>query len=319
MALAIVAALLVFVAVSALVIVLVSGGPNRAVESRLHSLSKPREEESLGNVLKRDSGTFPFLKRLLAGGWSESAARDMAQAGMTLKVSEYLMIRLFAGGGLATLLILLSPGSTLGVLLPIVAGLVGFMLPAWLVAFRRSRRQDALSVQLPEMLALLANSLRSGFAFTQAVDLAAKQMEPPIGEELKLLQRDTSLGVPMDEALQALADRTGIYDIEMMVSSILIQRTTGGNLSEILDGVAETVRERQRLQGEIRALTASQRLTGFVLSIYPIALGLLLFALAPSVWKVLVTEEAGRLLLIAAATLQVIGIFAIRRILTLEV
>ena len=123
----------------------------------------------------------------------------------------------------------------------------------------------------------------------------------------------------MGDALQAMADRTGTYDIEMMVSSIIIQRTTGGNLSEILDGVADTVRERQHLQGEIKALTASQRFTGFVLSIYPIVLGLVLFSLAPSTWGVLVTEEAGRMLLAVAAVLQVLGIITIRKILTLEV
>jgi tight adherence protein B len=105
----------------------------------------------------------------------------------------------------------------------------------------------------------------------------------------------------------------------MMVSSIIIQRSTGGNLSEILDGVADTVREREHLQGEIRALTASQRFTGLVLSVYPIGLGLVLFALAPSTWGVLVTEETGRMLLGVAAALQVLGIFTIRRILTLEV
>ena len=316
---AIVAAVLVFVAVSALVLAIVSGRTDRTVENRLDSLSKPIKDHSPSNVLKRNSGTFPFLKRFVAGGWSERAAKDIAQAGMSLKVSEYLMIRLLIGGIAATLIFLFSAGSTLGVLLAIVGGLVGLMLPAWLVAFRRSRRQSALSEQLPEMLALIANSLRSGFAFTQAVDLAAKQIEPPIGEELKLLQRDTALGAPMDEALQSMADRTGTYDIEMMVSSITIQRTTGGNLSEILDGVADTVREREHLQGEVRALTASQRFTGLVLSVYPIGLGLVLFALAPSTWGVLVTDETGRMLLAIAAALQVLGIITIRRILTLEV
>lgn len=319
MALEILAALFVFVAVTALVLAIVSGRRDRTIENRLGRMSKPSEKPSLGNILKRDSGTFPFLRRLVGGGWSERAAKDMAQAGMSLKVSEYLMIRLLAAGGFAALLIIFASGETLGILLAIVAGLVGFMMPAWFVAFRRSRRQAALSEQLPEMLALLANSLRSGFAFTQAVDLAAKQIEPPIGEELKLLQRDTSLGAPMDEALQAMADRTGTYDFEMMVSSIIIQRTTGGNLSEILDGVADTVREREHLQGEIQALTASQRFTGLVLSIYPLGLGLVLFALAPSTWGVLVTEETGRMLLGIAGALQVLGIITIRRILTLEV
>ncbi|HEY5638656.1 MAG TPA: type II secretion system F family protein [Dehalococcoidia bacterium] len=319
MALAIVAAVLVFVAVTALLLVLLSRGTDRVLEDRLDSLATPAEDRSVGNVLKRDSGTFPFLRRLVGGGWSERAAMDLAQAGMSLKVSEYLMIRLLVGGVVATLIFVLTAGSALGVLIAIVAGLAGFMVPALIVSIRRSRRQAALSEQLPEMLALISNSLRSGFAFTQAVELAAKQIEPPIQEELLHLQRDTSLGAPMDEALQAMADRTGSYDLEMIVSSILIQRTTGGNLSEILDNVAATVRERERLQGEIRALTASQRFTGLVLSIYPIGLGLLLAALAPSVWKVLVTEESGRILLVIAGILQVMGIITIRRILRLEV
>jgi tight adherence protein B len=105
----------------------------------------------------------------------------------------------------------------------------------------------------------------------------------------------------------------------MMVSSIMIQRNTGGNLSEILDNVADTIRERERLQGEIRALTSSQRFTGFVLSVYPIFLGALFFALAPETWKVLFESELGRILLLSAAGLQVMGMMTIRRILALEV
>ncbi len=320
MALEIVAALLAFVAVTALVLALVSGNRDREAENRLDRLSKPREVRSPGsNVLKRDSGTFKILNRLVSGDWAERAANDLAQAGMSLKVSEFLMMRLLSAGGFAVLIILFAPGATLGVLLAIAAGVLGFMLPAWLVAIRRASRQKKLNEQLPEMLALISNSLRSGFAFTQAVDLAAEQLAPPISEELKLVQRDTTLGAPMDAALQSMADRSGSADFEMMVSSVLIQRTIGGNLSEILDRVADTVKERERLQGEIRSLTASQRLTGLVLSIYPIVLGLIFFALAPDTWAVLVTEEAGRVMLGLAAVLQVIGIVAIRRILTLEV
>ena len=319
MGLELVAALLVFVAVTALVLALVSGNRDRAAESRLDRLSKPREEKSVDSVLKRDSGTFPFLRRLVSGSWSDRAANDLAQAGMSLKVSEFLMIRLFSAGGFALLVVLFAPGATLGLLLAIVAGLVGFMLPAWLVAIRRARRQKELDDQLPEMLALISNSLRSGFAFTQAIDLAEDQLSPPISEELRLVQRDTTLGASMDDALQSMADRSGSYDFDMVVSSVLIQRTIGGNLSEILDRVAETVKERKRLEREIRSLTASQRFTGLVLSIYPIVLGLIFFALAPDTWKVLVTEEAGRLMLALAAVLQVIGIITIRRILTLEV
>ena len=193
------------------------------------------------------------------------------------------------------------------------------MLPSVLLRYYRSRRQKAINAQLAEMLSLLSNSLRSGFAFTQAVELAAKQMGPPITEELERFLHDISLGAPTDVALQQMADRTGSYDLDMMVSSIMIQRNTGGNLSEILDNVADTIRERERLLGEIRALTSSQRFTGLVLSVYPIFLGALFFALAPGTWKILFYSELGRILLISAGVLQVMGMVTIRRILALEV
>jgi tight adherence protein B len=166
---------------------------------------------------------------------------------------------------------------------------------------------------------LIANALRSGFAFNQAVEAAAKQSEPPMQDELNYFLRDTSLGARPDDALAAMVIRSGSLDLEMLVTTLLVQRTTGGNLSEVLDNVADTIRERDRLQGEIKALTATQRLTGQILSIYPIALGAFLFVLAPSMMKVLFTEEIGRILLAIALTLQIIGALTIRRILSLDV
>ncbi|HUF07875.1 MAG TPA: type II secretion system F family protein [Rhodothermales bacterium] len=251
--------------------------------------------------------------------WSERTARDLAQAGWGLKVSEYFLIRLFAAVGLGFGSLLLMGTGAGSVLVALVLGGVGFMLPALVLHYYRSKRQRAITAQLAEMLSLLSNSLRSGFAFTQSVELAVKQLDAPITDELARFLHDISLGAPTDAALQAMADRSGSYDLDMMVSSIMIQRNTGGNLSEILDNVADTIRERERLQGEIRALTSSQRFTGMVLSVYPIALGLLFFALAPETWKILFESELGRILLVSAAGLQIMGMVTIRRILALEV
>jgi tight adherence protein B len=113
--------------------------------------------------------------------------------------------------------------------------------------------------------------------------------------------------------------RSGSLDLEMVVTTLLVQRTTGGNLSEVLDNVAETISERDRLRNEIRALTATQRLTGLILSVYPIALGIFLFVLSPSLMKVLFTDEIGRMLLGIAIVLQITGALTIRRILSLDV
>ena len=170
-----------------------------------------------------------------------------------------------------------------------------------------------------EALQLISNSLRSGFAFTQSVEMAVRQLESPMKEELERFLQDNALGARSDEALRNLVERTGSYDIEMMVTVILVQRTTGGNLSEILDNVAETIRERERLQGEIRALTASQRLTGMILSVYPLLLGALFTLIAYDLMKVLWETETGRVLLGIAAILQVLGFIVIRRVLRLDV
>jgi tight adherence protein B len=151
------------------------------------------------------------------------------------------------------------------------------------------------------------------------VELAAKQISTPMQDELNQFLQDNALGARSDDALLGLAKRTGSYDVEMMVTTIIVQRTTGGNLSEILDNVAETIRERERLQGEIRALTASQRLTGLILTLYSPALGLLMLALAPKLMTVMFEEALGRAMLVTALVLQILGMIAIRRLLRLDV
>lgn len=320
MTLAIIASALVFVAVAALVLAVTSASPAKRVEARLSRLDRTKESKPVENVLRTDTGTFPLLRGLVTdNAWAAQTAQDLAQAGWGLKVSEYLLIRLVGGIVLGVGALVVGSTSLLGLLLTVVFAGTGFMLPSVLLRYYRSRRQKAINGQLAEMLSLLSNSLRSGFAFTQAVELAAKQMGPPITDELDRFLHDISLGSPVDVALQQMADRTGSYDLDMMVSSIMIQRNTGGNLSEILDNVADTIRERERLLGEIRALTSSQRFTGLVLSVYPIFLGALFFALAPGTWKILFESELGRILLISAGVLQVMGMVTIRRILALEV
>ena len=117
------------------------------------------------------------------------------------------------------------------------------MLPMFWVRMRKARRQAKITSQLVETLHLLANALRSGFAFNQAIEAAAKQMDPPIQDELNYFLRDTSLGARPDDALAAMVVRSGSLDLEMLVTTLLVQRTTGGNLSEVLDNVAETIRE----------------------------------------------------------------------------
>lgn len=314
----------IFVAVSALVLALLrSGSPSRLVEQRIHVLANAPLEANLEarGLLTTSGSNVPLLRNLTAGSsnWATQAAIDLQRAGLSLKVSEYLLIRVLLGVVAGIVVLLISSASPLGILIALGLGIFSSWLPAQFMRVQMSRRQAALSAQLVETLQLISNALRSGFAFTQAIELASKQVAPPMKDELDHFLRDNSLGAPVDESLQGMVERTGSLDLEMMVTTILVQRTTGGNLSEILDNVAETIRDRFRLKGEMHALTSSQRLTGLILSIYPLFLLGLFFLIAPSVVKVLFTEEIGRILLAIALCLQLIGAFTIRRITNLDV
>jgi tight adherence protein B len=319
------AAAFAFVAVAAVVLAIFGArAPARAAEQRLSGLNRaPVEVTGLegSDLLTRRSSPLPVMRTFIATNenWSARTAIDLQQAGLQLRVSEYLLLRMLTGGVGGILVFVLFQLSLLGLLVGLLVGIIGFTLPMLWLKMRKSRRQARITEQLAETLQLIANALRSGFAFNQAVELAANQMDAPIKDELNYFLRDTSLGARPEDALTAMVVRSGSLDLEMLVTTILVQRTTGGNLSEVLDNVSETIRERSRLRGEIKALTATQRLTGTILSAYPIVLGAFLFALAPSLMKVLVTEEVGRILLVIAITLQVLGALAIRRILSLDV
>jgi tight adherence protein B len=184
---------------------------------------------------------------------------------------------------------------------------------------RKRRRRHAIERQLAEALTHIANAMRAGFALLQAIDSAARRLQPPLAEELARLVTDVNLGSTLEGALADLNERVGSYDLDMAVTAIIIQRRTGGNLSEILDNVAETMRERDRVRGEIRVLTAQQRLAGWILSLWPVFLALVFFLMNPDVMSNLWTTPVGLVLLIGAAFLQLLGFLTIRRIVAIDI
>jgi tight adherence protein B len=153
----------------------------------------------------------------------------------------------------------------------------------------------------------------------QAIDAAAQRLQPPLSQEFSRMVADVRLGASLEDALAAMGNRVGSYDLDMVITAILIQRSTGGNLSEVLDNVAETIRERDRIRGEVRVLTAQMRFAAWVLSLWPVALAGIFFLLNPDLMSNLWTEAAGIVLLVIAGVLQVLGFFTIRRIVAIEI
>jgi tight adherence protein B len=245
-------------------------------------------------------------------------AFDLERAGLSLRPGEYFLLRLVCAAFGALVPLAITRGSAVGVLLGIVTGAVAYMLPAWWVRMRGRRRTRQITSQLVETTSLIASALRAGFAFSHGVDVAAQRVGPPMSEELNRMMLDISLGSSTEDALAAMNERIGSDDVDMVVSAVLIQRTTGGNLAEVLERVTETMRERERIHGEIRTMTASQQLTGWVLSIWPMVLALAFFAIAPNVMKLLFTEPIGLALLGLWFTLNVLGALSLKRILSID-
>ena len=294
----------------------------RPAEARLRYLApNVRMERTAGGdaVLRRTSSSIPALSRWLdASGHASRWAFDLERAGLSLRPGEYFSIRLLVGFVAAAVVALIgrNPVAVL-VALPVFG--FGFMLPAFWLSRRVSKRIDAINGQLVETIGLIANGLRAGFAFSQSVDVTSKRMGPPIATEFNRMLLDVNLGSSMEDALTAMNARVGSDDLDMVVTAILIQRNTGGNLAEVLEIVTETMRDRERIHGEIKTLTSSQRLTAWILSLWPAALGGVMYLINPSIMSLLWTTSAGIVLLGLWFTLNLLGVFTLQRILDIDV
>lgn len=315
------AALFAFVTVALFGFALLSARQgDRVMTQRIRALREQEERLRQSEAqLRRPATTLPVLRDLLRGGWVEKTSRSLQQADVKLRPGEYLLIRLLIAGVFLLVPVLFSGGSAVGLLIGVPLAAAGYLAPGFWVALRRRRRLNAIERQLPELLTLLSSSLRSGFGLQQGMDVAARQIDAPMRDEIEGFLLDTNLGASAEAALVNMVERSGSYDLDMVVTAILIQRMTGGNLAEVLDNVAETMRERERIRGEIRTLTAQQRLTGTILSVYPAVLAGLFYLINPKWMSVLFTDGLGQVLLAIGLFLQFLGFLTIRRILDIPI
>ncbi len=275
-------------------------------------------EGSTVTPLRQSRTMLGFLRFMASGGWMERIDEDLRRADSQLQPVDFISIRV-ALAGLGFVVPFLFLGSVLGFLAGLVAAAVCFQVPKMWINNRQQSRTRKLEEQLPETLTLVANSLKAGFGLLQSLSLAAEQIDDPMGAELELTIHEMNVGSSVEEALTNLNERSQNYDLDLVVTAILVQRSVGGNLAEILDTVADTMRERVRIRGEVTTLTAQQRLTGVVIGLLPVAVGLMFLVVSPSYVTLLFTETMGKVMLGIAVVLQVVGIMVIRRILDIEV
>lgn len=264
-------------------------------------------------------GKIPVIGSLLRGkDWVHECAADLEKADMKLTVSEYVALRFFFAGIFAVVAYLLL-GPPLGLVLGIVLALVGYMLPRVYMNRKKGKRISALDSQLPDALSMLANSLKAGFGLMQSLELVSREVAHPLATEIHRLLQDINVGMQTDEALAALAKRSGSADLDIVVTAMLIQQSTGGNLAEILETVGHTMRERNRIRGEIKTLTTQQTMTGFVIGGLPILIALGITVVNPGYLEPLYTTTPGYAMLAGAVCMETFGVIVIKKILAIEV
>ncbi|MGK2849974.1 MAG: type II secretion system F family protein [Candidatus Limnocylindrales bacterium] len=275
------------------------------------------------------SAALANLNKVVEGrDFGANLARDIARADLKLKPSEFLFIWVGATIGIPLAMIILSPfipafGSPITWL---VGGLIGFYLPRFWLNRRKGGRLKAFNKQLPDTITLIANALRAGSSFLQAIELVVRESRPPISTEFGRVIREVNLGLPFEQALENMVRRVRSDDLELMATAISVQHQVGGNLAEILDSIAYTIRERVRIKGEIQTLTAQQRLSGYVVGFLPIALAGFLFVAAPGFMEPMFSNPpailglpAGVVILIFGGIMMFIGFMFIRKIVDIEV
>jgi tight adherence protein B len=247
--------------------------------------------------------------------WSRLIEHKLIQAGLPLKGSEFLVICLGSALFVGVLCLLLIGK----VIIAMLGFAVGFSLPLFVLRVIIERRVKAFNNQLGDCLVLIANSLRTGYSFMQAIQMVASEMLPPISVEFARTLREMNLGVTTEEALNNLAKRINSDDLDLVLTAVMIQRQIGGNLAEILDNIAGTIRERMKIKGEIKTLTAQGRVSGVIVGVMPIGLGLVIQVINPEYVRVLFTTDIGLFMLGGAAVSLIFGIFVIRKIVNIEV
>jgi tight adherence protein B len=252
----------------------------------------------------------PWVQKLQ---FAKALDRMLYSAGMPWRVSEFVAL---VGGSMAMGAMV---GKVAGGGLGLVAGaMVGAIVPFHQLKRRTNAKMRALNDQLPDALMLIVNALRAGNSLTQAMGVVAQQMPAPISTSFAQTLQDINYGLPVDAALERLQETFGGIDMALVTSAVLVQRETGGNLAEILSNIHGTIRDRQTVQGEMRALTAQGRMSGWVLSLLPAGIGGLFFLLNRAYIMTLFTDPRGQLLVGGAVCLTVIGMLAIRKIVDVQ-
>lgn len=292
----------------------------KRVSQRINEfLSTPIVDDSKSKKEKR----VPFLKRFFLSvslifqnvQFSEKTETILREAGSNLKAEEFFAFRFLGGAGIGLLTILFG----LPWYLCPLAIILGFSLPKIIMKHKRKKRLKQSSYQLIDILGMMANSMRAGFSFMQAMQLVGKEVPAPLGPEFDRVVRQAGLGIPLEEVFEELVERVPNKELDVVVSAILAQRKSGGNLAELLETMEDTIRGRVRILEELNTLTAQGKMSSWIITLLPVGLGLYLFLVNRNYFGPMLDHPLGWAMLFVGGISIVIGWLFIQKIIRIEV
>jgi tight adherence protein B len=317
-------ALLVFVVVALATFAVISllderRAQARLIRDRLAAVQKGPErdpDEELALVRDEQLSKIPALDTLLRRSARVSAIQDsLLQAGMKFRAGNFLALCMGSGVLAALVIVVLTKTPAIAW----AALVIGAFLPYAVVSYRRQKRIEKIEELFPEAIDTLARAVRAGHAFTTALEMISNEISEPLASEFRQLYEEQKFGMPVRDALMNLTQRVPLVDVKFFVTAVMLQRETGGNLAEILDNLSYVIRERFKIQRQVRVHTAQGRLTMALLMAMPPTVVAVLLMFSPDFVKPLFYDPYGHILLVVAITLQTIGYFVIRKIIKIQV
>jgi tight adherence protein B len=291
----------------------------RLLRDRLAAVQKAAEREPSEELaLLRDEmlSEIPALDKMLRRSESMSNFQSLlTQAGIETRAGNMLLLSVVAAVVVGAIGLLVGRAAIFG-----WAGMVvGAILPYAYASYRRGKRFQKFEELFPEAIDTLARAVRAGHAFTTALELIANEVAEPVSSEIRKLFEEQKFGMPVRDALVNLAERVPLVDVKFFVTAVMLQRETGGNLAEILDNLSYMIRERFKIQRQVRVFTAQGRLTMLLLMAMPPVVVVVMLVMSPSFIRPLFDDPLGHTAIVIAITLQTVGYFVIRKIIRIQV
>ncbi|MDW5298699.1 MAG: type II secretion system F family protein [Sedimentibacter sp.] len=297
-----------------IVYILLSSSGREKVKSRISKYYNENNQDDIQEQFIKERNKEQKNKKLAFKLVSKELTNYIASSGLKLTALEFIYF--WIGITIVPMLIIVAFDGN--IITAIAVGFIGFIIPPILVNKARKKLSELFSKQLSEGLVIMGNSIKGGFTFLQSMQSIANDMQPPISAEFTKVLREIHYGVNQEIALRHMVERTGSEDLELLVSAVVTSSQVGSNLTEILDTIAATIRERIKIKQEINTLTAQGRISGLLIGILPIAIVLTVMVLNPNYFAGFFESYMGKVLLVLSIVMETMGFLIIKKIINIE-